>query len=244
MIQREDLIRYAITYEGRFDLVSKAVETQERPKDVPLQKAITIFDEEYPGSLRKLRYPPWVLFYAGNPLLLKTEMMTVIGSRKVSEYGRYVTKMIVKDLRERYTLVSGLAKGVDAIVHSSSMEKGSTIGVIGSGLKYQYPSCNQSLYEKMSIDHLVLSEYPYETSVKKEHFPWRNRILAALGKATIVTEAAVKSGTMLTVNEAMSLSKDVYVVPYPFLENSISGCNKLINDGALILYSMEQLSYL
>lgn len=240
-MNRNDLIRYAILYEGNYHKIAMAIEKNEEPVLFPIQQAITIYDDAYPDSLRSLRYPPWVLFYEGNLKLLETNMVTIVGSRQVSDYGKSITQSIASILSSKYTLVSGLAKGVDGIVHTIGIEQGHTIGVIGSGLGMQYPKCNANLYKKMAKDHLILSEYPYTTGVRREHFPWRNRILASLGKVTIVTQAAVKSGTMLTVNEAMALSKDVYVVPYPLEENHISGCNKLINDGALILYEKQQL---
>lgn len=240
-MDRNDLIRLAILYKDKYSSLSQAVEKNEKPPNIPLEKAITILDKEYPNCLRFLENPPWVLFYEGNIELLDTPMITIIGSRNVSEYGKQATKIITNILKRKYTTVSGLAKGVDGLVHESSLYKGHTIGVIGSGLNIHYPKCNEFLYQEMVKNHLILSEYPKDTNISKDHFPWRNRILAALGKATIVTEADVKSGTMLTVNEAMNLSKDVYVVPYPYQDNYISGCNKLINDGAMIIYSRAQL---
>lgn len=242
-MKREDLINHAITYEGNWDKIAIALKYNH--VSIPWQvkdKAVTILDKEYPEALKKLRYPPWVLFYEGNLSLLQTDMITIIGSRKMSDYGKSVTMSIANGLKNRYTLVSGLARGVDGTVHACCMDGGHTIGVIGSGLGTHYPRCNEALYQNMRVNHLILSEYPHEVSVRKEHFPWRNRILAALGKAIIVTEAEIKSGTALTVNEALALCKDVYAVPYPYEGNHISGCNRLIYDGAIILYGNEVLN--
>lgn len=241
-MKREDLINHAITYEGNWEKIATAVKYNHA--SIPWQlkdEAVTILDKAYPDALKKLRYPPWVLFYEGNLNLLQTDMVTIIGSRKISEYGKKVTESIANTLKERYTLVSGLARGVDGTVHACCFSNGHTIGVIGSGLGTHYPRCNEFLYQSMRTSHLILSEYPHDTGVRKEHFPWRNRILAALGKAVIVTEAEVKSGTALTVNEALALSKDVYAVPHPYEGEHISGCNRLIYDGAIMLYGKEQL---
>ena len=168
--------------------------------------------------------------------------MTIVGSRELSDYGRSVTELASSILCRKYVIVSGLAKGADAFAHRTAISCGAkTIGVIASGLKIQYPSCNIDLYKKMQQEHLILSEYPYDTGIQKHHFAWRNRILAALGEACIVTSAKVKSGTMLTVNEAINLSKDVWCFPYPFESEEGKGCNKLVQEGAFLLYDTKQL---
>ena len=168
----------------------------------------------------------------------------MIGSRDVCPYGLEVTSSVASYLSAEHTLVSGLAKGIDACVHETAILcGGKTIGVIGSGLRWVYPRSNLRLYQKMKRDHLILSEYPFEEGVRREHFPWRNRILAALGSRTIVTQAAVRSGTMHTVNEALNLGREVWCVPYPYGSEYGSGSNLLIQQGANILYDREQLKH-
>lgn len=243
MNQRDYLIRAAITYQGDWSKISEALSKQIPLEEIPIEEpCLTIFDEQYPMELRQLRFPPWVIFYEGNLSLLNNRKITIVGSRLMSNYAKNVTMHIAGVLAEKYTLVSGLAKGVDAMVHQTAVQSnGYTIGVIGSGLDIHYPRCNEELYEFMKHHHLILSEYPKGTGVRKEHFPWRNRILAALAEKVIVTQASVRSGTMLTVNEAIALSKEIYCIPYPYHNQEGEGCNLLISQGAQVLYQPEQL---
>ncbi len=242
-MEKRDLIAaYAYRYNGNWQKIRNAMEAQEDPLSHPIkEKYITIFDEEYPSSLMDLQCPPWILFYQGDISLLKKPMATIVGSRNISPYGKKVTEKAADILKESHVLVSGMAKGADACVHERAMDGGHTIGVIGSGLKTCYPKENLHLYEKMRQSDLILSEFPEHVGVQRYHFPWRNRILAALGSLTVVTQARMHSGTMLTVNEALEMNRDIYCFPYPFGYPEGEGCNKLIAEGAMILYDISQL---
>ena len=237
MTKQELLAQYSWKYDGDWSSVAKALSDNEEPgHEIITDKFITVFDEDYPESLRRLRYPPWVLFYRGDLSLLNYSAITIVGSRKMNAYGKQATELSASILANRFVLVSGLAKGVDAIVHRTAMgKKGKTIGVIGCGLNVRYPRENEYLYRRMEKEQLILSEYPSTTGVKKHHFPWRNRILAALSEGVIVTQAALKSGTMCTVNEALTLGKEVWCFPYLFNDPEGMGCNRLIFQGANIL---------
>lgn len=244
MNKREILACYAYMYEGEWGSIAKAIKNHTEPEEPYLKKEpyITIYDEAYPPALRALRFPPWVLFYRGDLTLLEQPCLTIVGARDLSNYGQLVTELAAEILSERYVLVSGLARGADGIVHRTAIGKGrKTIGVIGCGLNIYYPYQNEYLYHIMERDHLVLSEYPESAMPLKHHFPWRNRILAALGKGLVVTQAKCKSGTMCTVNEALSLGKEVWAFPYLFSDENGEGCNQLISQGANILYNLEQL---
>lgn len=241
-MERETLAAYAYQYHGAWDLIARAVVSAEQPRKPGIrERYITILDAEYPDCLRQLACPPWVLFYQGNIRLLEEPMITIVGSRDLSVYGEYLTALAADELKKRFVLVSGLAKGADAIVHKRALEGGHTIGVIGSGLGTRYPKENHDLYEAMAKNDLILSEYPFFTGVRKENFPWRNRIIAALGQACIVTAAKQRSGTMITVNEALAVSRDIYTFPYPFNDEAGRGCDILIAEGANILYTSSQL---
>lgn len=234
---------YAYEVSGDWDKIAEKIKSNAKVKDYDInENYITIVDELYPNSLRELRFPPWILFYEGDISLLKKESISIVGSRNASSYGRDCTKKIVSILSTKYVLVSGLAKGIDAIVHENCLENGKTIGVLGCGLGIEYPSCNHALYEKMRKNHLLLSEYPCFVKPKKWYFPWRNRIIAALSKKCIVTQAKINSGTMLTVNESINLNKEVYCIPYPIDEIEGQGCNLLIQQGAQIIISIDYLS--
>lgn len=229
---RELLIRYAIKYKGSYPAIRKAVREHEYVSDIPLQKAITILDEDYPAGLLQLKYPPYVLFYCGNKELLKEESIAVVGSRDACNYGINATQMLVRKLSSSYVIVSGMAKGIDAVAHWNASR---SIGVLGNGLDISYPACNSDLYRHIKETGLLISEYPLTTSPRREHFPFRNRIMAALSSKVIVCQASEKSGTMLTVNEALELGRDIYVVPYRMTDREGRGCNSLIQQGANII---------
>lgn len=244
MSERERLINYAIAYDGDWEKIAGAL-SQQRPVGnyASRDAAITIYDDAYPQRLRQLRYPPWVLFYRGRIELLQKPAVTIIGSRKMSSYAAQMTSRLASEVSRHCPVVSGLAKGVDGLAHRSALEHGGmTIGVIGSGLGTVYPPEHQELYAQMAQKGLILSEYPHHTGVRKRNFPWRNRILAALGETLLITQAACKSGTMLTVNEALALSRDIYCIPYPFGAEEGRGCNLLISQGAQILFEDSQLN--
>ena len=230
---RENLIRLAIENEGDYFRIRRALERKEEAdQSIPVQQALTILDGEYPKKLLELRYPPYVLFYEGDLDLLKGKMVSIVGSRESCSYGEWITREIVKNLRYDYAIVSGMAKGIDSVAHSSARN---TIGILGNGLDVIYPRVNEQLYGYMKKYQLLLSEYPAGVKPLREHFPFRNRIIAALGEAVIVTQAKEKSGTMLTVNEALAINKEVYAVPYNIDDESGSGCNQLIQQGANVI---------
>ncbi len=242
MKEREYLARLSIKHEGNWHAIKKGIEQEENVDNISIEEHyITLLDPGYPIQLKELRNPPWVLFYQGDVSLLSTPMATIVGSRKITAYGRDVTRLATDILSRKFTIVSGLAKGVDACAHQAAMQRGHTIGVVGCGLATQYPLENSDLYLHMSARHLIISEYPRLTPIRKYHFPWRNRILAALGQCIVVTQASTKSGTLLTVNEALDLDRDIYCFPYSFFDNEGFGCNRLIAEGAIIIYDKEQL---
>lgn len=240
---RTQLVSYSYSYDGNWSKIAKAIQNQETIPSIPIKESyLTILDKDYPEAFRKLRFPPWVLYYQGNLNLLKQPMITIIGSRKMTPYGKTMTMFISKTLATKYVIVSGLAKGVDGCAHETTiLNHGKTIGIIGSGLDTEYPKGNAALYQEMKQNHLILSEYPRHVKVSKANFPWRNRLLAALGEKIIVTQASIHSGTMLTVNEAIALSKDIYCFPYPYGSEEGEGCNYLLQQGASMLYTHTQI---
>lgn len=230
------LVNLSYKYYGQWTKISNALKNNESVIDYHInENYITIYDQDYPEEFLKLRYPPWVIFYKGNKELLKLKKISIVGSRMINDYAYDMTIKLANRLANEYCLVSGLAKGVDGLVHQCGIEKGKTIGIIGSGLNYIYPKSNMVLYEKMIKDHLIISEYPCFVNVAKHHFPWRNRLIAALGECLYVTSAKICSGTMHTVNEALDLSKDIYCLPYNLYDPYGQGCNLLISQGANII---------
>ena len=234
---RELLIGAAIKYEGSYDKIALAIKNNEKTVlEGWSGSAITILDKEYPLSLKQLRYPPFVLFYKGNLELLNQSAISIIGSRLPENYAIEMTRQIVRNCSSSYVIISGLAKGIDAVAHKEALcLRRSTIGIIGCGINRIYPTENTELYHDLMNHGLILSEYPGYAPPRKHHFPFRNRLIAALGQKCIVTAATLKSGTMLTVNEALTLGKEVICIPYPIGSISGEGCNLLISQGASIL---------
>ncbi len=237
---KDKIVYYAYKYSGDWTQIAEAIKNNEEICDCVIEdKYITVFDEKYPECLKRLRFPPWILFYEGNLDLLNEECISIVGSREATKYGEGITRLIVRNNLDK-VIVSGLAKGIDAIAHDEAIKKGKTIGIIGCGLKNEYPLSNKYLYDILKKEHLIISEYPYFVKAKKHHFPWRNRLIAALGKEIYVTQAKIKSGTMLTVNEAINLSKEIYVAPYPLFVKEGEGCNLLISQGANIILELNK----
>ena len=241
---REQILYYAIIYKGEWHKITNAMKANEEWRSVKYQgDYITICDEEYPDKLKRLACPPWILFYEGNIRLLKEAGCGIVGSRNASVDGIRNCSEITKILKDKYVIISGMAKGIDAQAHYYALQN-KTIGVIGCGLDIVYPKENVVLYQQMRKNQLLISEYPFGSKPLAYHFPWRNRIIAALSEAIIVVEARKRSGSLLTVNEALELDIPVYCVPYAYQDEAGAGCNLLISQGANILCDKEDLMYI
>lgn len=238
---REQILYYAIIYDGDWKKIARAIKQKEPWKTVKYDCAyVTIVDEEYPERLRRLQYAPWILFYEGDLALVNKHTCGIVGSRKASAFGYTICSHITNILKEKYVIVSGLAKGIDGCAHYHALDH-KTIGVIGCGLDMHYPDDNASLYTEMKKRHLIVSEYPLSSPPYAYHFPWRNRIIAALSDAVVVVEATKRSGSMLTVNEALNLDVPVYCIPHAFHDHMGDGSNFLIAQGANILVDDEDI---
>lgn len=250
---RKILIYLAVKYDGDPFKIINAVRTRE-DEDVPYSeiekvcdsiksKVITYLDKDFPGNLKKMFRPPLVLFYYGDITLLDEDKRHygVVGSREYSEYGELATKKLVKEMGTDTIVVSGLARGIDAIAHESALENGAkTIAVLPSGIDNCYPEENQELYEKIKTEGLVISEYPSMSEPTKDHFPMRNRLIVALSEALIVPQINSQvSGTTITINLAVGNNKPVYVVPHSIFEETVN--NEIIAEGANPALSGQQI---
>lgn len=233
---RKQILYYAIKYKGEYNQIKKAILNDEVWHEIDYQgNYITILDDNYPKILFDLDDPPYILFYEGNLELLNREKVCIIGSRKCSKYANKSCYDLISSLSKDTIIVSGLAKGVDALAHLNAIELGySCIGVIGCGIDVIYPKENKYLYDEIKKYHLLLSEYPNNTMPLSHHFPLRNRILACLSKKCYVVEAKSKSGTMITANYALLLDREIIAFPYRYNDEFGKGCNELIEQGASI----------
>lgn len=201
-----------------------------------LDKYITILDEEYPVAFKCLQYPPLVLFYKGNISLLKSNCISVVGSRICLDYCLTMTSTYCAKLASKYTIVSGLAKGIDSCAHWAAINNsGQTIGVLGCGLNVIYPRKNEDLFNVMMNNHLLISEYPANVKPLKWHFPVRNRLIVGLSSQLFVMSCCQKSGTMHSANLAADLNKEVFCLPLRNDDYGSDGILSLINDGAFCL---------
>lgn len=216
------------------------IETYEKYKIIPVSYQHPL----YPGSLFELIDPPAVLYAKGDlALLAEPKKMAIIGSRKASSYSQKALQKIVPPLVENgFVIVSGLAKGADAMAHQKAIDLGGqTIAVTGSGLLHPYPKENASLNSIIEEKHLVVTEYPPYMEPRKWNFPMRNRIISGLSKGIIVTEAYVKSGTLSTIEHALDHGKDVFAVPGDITSLLSEGPHKLISEGAKPIWNGWQV---
>lgn len=204
---------------------------------------LTILDDDFPSNLKEIYNCPALLFYRGNPELLKTRALSFVGARAASPYGFQVVREFIPALTEAgITIVSGLAKGIDSSCHEEAIKnKGNTIGVIGTGLDRCYPKETTFLHNKMAKEHLILSEYPNGTPPKKHHFPMRNRIIAGLSSGTCLVEASKNSGSLITAQAALEYGREVFVVPGNIFLPHSEGGHTLISEGAVSVFSPHDI---
>ncbi|KRN13570.1 DNA processing protein [Fructilactobacillus fructivorans] len=195
---------------------------------------ITILDAEYPQQLADIYCPPIVLFFVGDVTILKTRSISIVGARQCTNYSIAAIKSILtKRVLKRFTIVSGLAKGVDCLSHQCALANNErTIGMIGTGLDGSYPSECMNVQNELMNTNLVVSEYPLGSKPLKYHFVERNRIIAGLCEKLIVVEAKQKSGSLITASLALSENRDVLAVPGNITSPLSIGCNQLIASGA------------
>lgn len=204
---------------------------------------LKISDALYPPLLREIKNPPQLLYCAGDLSLLKTRCVAVVGSRKITAYGRRIAAKVAGRLAAcGVTVVSGMAIGIDGISHRSALDAGGkTIAVLGNGLDVMYPAANRDLKKDILRAGLLLSEYPPGTRGTKFTFPQRNRIISGLSEATVVIEAGLNSGSLITAALANEQGRPVYGVPGNIDNVTSLGVNMLIRDGAQPLIAADDL---
>lgn len=209
-------------------------------------KMITIESEEYPALLREISRPPAVLYSRGDWEALSLPTVAIVGTRNPSIYGREVAKDLSGALvKENICLVSGLALGIDGVVHKSALENnGITAAVLGSGLDVIHPRMHERLAKEIIENGgIVLSEFPLGTPPLKHHFPIRNRIISGLSKGCMVIEAGQRSGALITARFALEQNREVFAVPGSIYQESSIGPNNLLKMGARVVTDVNDILY-
>lgn len=206
-------------------------------------KILTWLDEAYPQRLKEIDQPPPVLYIRGDYLPDDLFAVAIVGTRRVTPYGRQITEELSSFLAANgLTVISGLARGVDAIAHQTALKAGGrTIAVLGSGVDKIYPPEHRGLAEQMLERGAVVSDYAPGTPPDASNFPPRNRIIAGLSLAVVVVEAGETSGALITAEFAAEQGREVFAVPGSILAPQSKGTNKLIQKGALPLLSVNDL---
>lgn len=203
-------------------------------------------DRDYPALLFAINDPPPLLYYRGNLRLNNAPnalTVGIVGTRGPSMYGKRWTQRLSNRLaREGAVIVSGLAQGIDTAAHTSCLNvKGLTVAVLGTGVDVVYPAHNRELYEQIVETGLAVSEYPDGTGPDRTHFPQRNRIIAGLSRAILVTEAPARSGALITSRLANDYCREVYALPCALEHAQGEGCLNLINQGAQMILGEQSL---
>lgn len=200
-------------------------------------------DTRYPAALRDLRDAPLGLFASGDLDLLQGLHLAIVGSRNPSPAGARHARLFAKDLAGRgLTIVSGLASGIDAQSHHGALEAdGMTVAITGTGLDIVYPASNRQLAEAIARKGLLISEFAPGIKAKRDHFPRRNRLIAALSRGTLVVEAALRSGSLITARLAAELGREVMAMPGAVDNPLARGCHSLIRQGAKLVESSQDI---
>ena len=209
-------------------------------------KAVALADDDYPKLLKEIYNPPHILYYKGKLNKNNEFNIAIVGARKFTSYGKIVVERIAEDLaRNKLSIVSGLALGIDALAHGAALKVGGrAIAVLGSGLDKEniYPSSNRYLADKI-IDSggVLISEFPIGTPPLRHHFPQRNRIISGLSLGTLVIEAGEKSGSLITTNYALEQNRDIFAIPGSIHSPTSYGTNELIKKGAQVVTCVNDI---
>ena len=206
-------------------------------------RLITFWDKEYPPFLKKIYDPPVVLFVRGHFEENDSKSMAIVGTRSPSSYARLMAEKFARELAQKnITVVSGLARGVDTVAHQHALSAGGrTIAVLGSGVDVIYPGENSKLSDDIISHGSLVSELPMGTRPDAPHFPRRNRIISGMSLGSLVIEAGQNSGALITADFAVEQGREVFAVPGNINNPKSIGCNKLIQQGAKLVHSIDDI---
>lgn len=209
----------------------------------PDHALIWLGSEGYPAQLTEIADPPLLLYAVGDLALLKQPQLAIVGSRNPTQYGRRVTKLFAEEIgKSGIVVTSGMARGIDSAAHRSVLDVGGrTIAVLGTGCDQVYPPENKSLMAEIAASGLLLSEFPPGTGPAPSHFPQRNRIVTGMSYGTLVVEARVRSGSLISARLAMEQGRGVFAVPGSVLSKQSEGCHYLLKEGAQLASSVADI---
>lgn len=209
----------------------------------PNRHILTLGDPDYPQSLLEIADPPNVLYVRGNPDLLKKPGLAIVGSRNATPQGRQTAELFAKILAEHgLCIISGLALGIDAAAHQGALSAhGKTVAVIGTGANRIYPARNKELAIAISEQGAIVSEFPLGTPPVATNFPRRNRIISGLSRGVLVVEAAPESGSLITARLAGEQGREVFAIPGSIHSPVARGCHKLIQQGAKLVETAQDI---
>jgi DNA processing protein len=204
---------------------------------------LTIADGHYPLRLREIYDPPPLLYLRGKLREEDNLALSIVGSRKTSPYGRWITEKISQEIvRHGITIVSGMARGIDSVAHGSAiLGGGRTLAVLGCGIDVIYPPENRTLFGQIIEHGAVLSEFPMGSRPEGIHFPRRNRIISGLSIGVVVVQASAKSGSLITAEYALEQGREVFAIPGNVGADGSRGTNRLIKEGAKLVESSEDI---
>ncbi|HSN68164.1 MAG TPA: DNA-processing protein DprA [Thermoanaerobaculia bacterium] len=212
--------------------------------DALAAEAIVLGDDGYPPRLAAIADPPLAFFTRGRLELAASASIAVVGSRRASPYGENAARRLASALASLgITVVSGMARGIDAAAHLAALgpSPGSTVAVLGTGIDLAYPPEHRELRDRIAAEGLLLTEFPPGSPPRREHFPIRNRIIAGLSLGVVVIEAGEKSGSLITARLAAEEGREVFAVPGSIFSHNSIGSHRLIQDGAKLVGNVEDI---
>ncbi len=234
----EEMAAHIAGWEQQIDLMEEKRRMREHGVSL-----LSIEDPLYPPALKQIHDAPFLLYMRGSIRPADEISVAVVGSRRMTHYGRDQSRKLSFQLAKAgFTIVSGLARGIDTAAHEAAIAAGGrTIAVLGSGIGNVFPPENQALADRIAENGAVLSEFPVLYVPDKQSFPLRNRIVAGMSRGIIVVEAPAWSGALITANQAIEQGRTVFAVPGPIDRPSSVGCNRLIQSGAKLVCDAEDI---
>ena len=204
---------------------------------------LTLLDKQYPQLLKEIAMPPPILYVRGQTNSLNTPQVAMVGSRNPTPSGIECAQQLTKQLvKHGLTITSGLASGIDATAHLSALDiQGKTIAVCGTGLDRVYPAKHKNLAHQITRQGALISEFPIGTPPVASNFPKRNRLISGLSLGTLVVEATIKSGSLITARLAAEQGREVFAIPSSIYNANAKGCHYLIKQGAILTESVDDI---